>query len=152
MSQVKFLKSIFQLKLLQHIKSNHYTWKSNQVKKVSLYLHNIDAKPEQHFQRGQESGSTAYLTTWKFWSSKKNVESWEWGCLLRCNKSKKCKSSHYNSGADLIYRLDFLFKTIVQLIAYQYKIKNTVNRIFDNSTFKIFLSCVILQSKTKNIE
>ena len=118
-------------------------------------------KPEQRFQRvvPLESGSTAYLTTWKFWSSKKNDESWEWSCLLRCNKTRICKSRHHNPStalrffwsvysyiqfkyrkiqttknsvfgdfsrsADLIYRPDFLFVTIVQLITYQYKIKNT---------------------------
>ena len=76
--------------------------------------------------------------------SSKTTNSWEWDCSLWYHKhsASSCKCRCHISDTDLIYRPDFFLETIMQLIAHWWKIKNILNKIFNNPLFKIMFSCV----------
>ena len=54
-------------------------------------------------------------------------------------RSSSCRSRRHISDTDLIYRPDFLYEPITQLIQDK---KNKLSKIFDNPLFKTMLSSV----------
>ena len=99
------------------------TFRARQRQLVSIRLSNVDMMCEPRFWEALFRSSYAVLLTLHQENSyfpSKTTNSWEWGCSLWYYKhsASSYKSRRHIPGTDLIYRPDFLFETITQLIAH----------------------------------
>ena len=77
-------------------------------------------------------------------SDKFQTNSWKWSCLLWYHKhsASSCKFRRHILQTDLIYSTDFWLENITQLTAHWWKIKNILNKIFNNPLFRTMFLCV----------
>ena len=119
------------------------TFRARQRQPVLIHLINVDMMRDPRFP---ELCSIAYLTLPYLLdqSNKSLTNSWKWGCSLWYHKhnARSCKSRCHIPETDLIYRPDFLLEDITQLTAHWWKIKNILNKIFNNPLFRTMLLCV----------
>ena len=122
------------------------TFRARQRKCVSISLINVNMTPERFFADFYLDGLMQYCLLYNKNSdfSSKTRNSWEWSCSL-CYYKHTASSSKFRRhipDIHLRYRPDSLFGTITQLIEHLWKLKNTLNKIFDNLTFRMIFLCV----------
>ena len=125
--------NIFFLKLSERAKGNRYRYS---------FL-SVDTMCDPCFPELSLDGVMQYCLPYNMWVFIKTTDSWECSCSLWCHKHSpsSCKSCRYIADGDIIYRPDFLLETIMQLIPHWWKIKNILNKIFNNPLFKIMFPC-----------